>query len=187
MPPTGKSQDLTPDAKYPTSVSEVRPFDRFVTQLGFEAEIDSNSEEASSGTTAATVERILSAETEEEIWNAGDLVNVGGRDLADVEITINSFTVRWSQGNTTPSGEEIQSKFVDPNTGRGMYFLIAATRMETGEDVIFNTSAPDIVPKLIRFRDMGKLPLDCVIRARELGGGRKYLLLKPVPKRAVKG
>lgn len=179
-----ESKQVTP--KTGTVVAGPRPFDRFVGQMSMEAEIDMAEADANSGTTAATVERILAAETEEEIWNAGDLVNIGGRDIADVEITVTGFATRYSAGNQTPSGEEIQSKFMDAN-GRGMYLLVTAYRMEDGVEFVFNTSAPDIVPKLIRFRDMGKFPLNCVIRARELGGGKKYLLLKPVPKRAVKG
>jgi hypothetical protein len=168
------------------------PFSRFIRQLSLEAEIDSADNRGNTAT-LATVERILTAETE-DIWNAGDLANIGGRNLVDVEMTVTDFTVKYG------TRDDVESVFVD-NNGRKFFLLIQSTiigipttdaqefgrpPLEIGQEIVWNTSAPDIVPKLVAFRDRELFPLDCVIRALDLGSGKHYLRLKPVPKRAVR-
>lgn len=168
-------------------------FSRLVRQLSLEAEIDS-AESKGNASTIQTVERILTAENDEDIWNAGDLANIGGRNLVDVEMTVTDFTVKY--GNR----DDVESVFMDDN-GRKFFLLVQAAiigipstdaqefgrpPLEIGQEIVWNTSAPDIVPKLVAFRDRNKFPLDCVIRALDLGGGRHYLRLKPVPKRAMR-
>lgn len=177
-----QSQRMPAKREATGKIMELRPFHRLMQQMSLEAEID-QAETSEYGGTEATIDRIMSA-SEDEIWDAGDLANIGGRNLVDVEQTVYDFTVRWSSGNTTPDGEQIESKFRDGN-GRGMYLLVRSKRLDNGEEIVWNTSAPDIVPKLIRFRDLGNFPLSCVIRGTDLGGGRTYLRLKPVPKRVV--
>lgn len=167
-------------------------FDRFISQLSMTAEIDA-AENTGNAATLSTVERILSAEGD-DIWNAGDLANIGGRNLVDVEMTVTGYTVRI--GNR----DDVESIFTDRN-GRKMYLLISSTvigipatdpqefgrpPLEIGQEIVWNTSAPDVVPKLVAFYNRDKFPLDCVIRALDLGGGKHYLRLKPVPKRAVR-
>lgn len=169
------------------------PFQRLIRQISLEAEIDA-ADSKGSASTIATVERIMNAETDDDIWNAGDLANIGGRNLVDVEMQVTDFTVKY--GNR----DDVETVFTDGN-GRQFFLLVASTiigipdsdptefarpPLAIGDEIVWNTSAPDIVPKLIQFRDRGRFPLDCVIRALNLGGGKHYLRLKPVPKRAVR-
>lgn len=175
------------------TVTNPTAFQRLIRQISLEAEIDS-AESKGSAATIATVERIMNAENDDDIWNAGDLANIGGRNLVDVEMTVTDFTVRY--GNR----DDVESVFTDQN-GRKFYLLVTSTiigipatdpsefgrpPLAIGDEIVWNTSAPDIVPKLVSFRDRNKFPLDCVIRALDLGGGKHYLRLKPVPKRAVR-
>lgn len=127
------------------------------------------------------VVKILTAETEEEMWNADDLAQTGGRDLADVEQILLAYAVKWS---TNP---DIGSAFIDPDTGRRMYLLVRSARIETGDEFVWNTSAPLLVGKILWLADRDKLPANVVIRARDLGGGQQVLRLKPIPKRAIQG
>lgn len=170
------------------------PFSRLITKMAYEAEID-QSENRGNSATLNTINRIMDDSlTDDEIWNAGDLINIGGRNLVDVEQTVLDFTVKYG------ARDDIESIFVDSEE-RKFYLLVRSTidgipesdpseftrpPLEIGQELIWNTSAPDILPKLYQFRDRGKFPLACVIRALDLGGGKHYLRLKPVPKRAVR-
>jgi hypothetical protein len=151
-------------------------------KMSMTADIDSAE---SSGSTENTVEKIILAETEEEMWEADELGLIGGRDLVDKEMSVRSFLIRYSTSRTAPDGEAIQSAFVD-NQGRGMYLLVTSTLLENGEEIVWNTSAPAIVSKLVWLHENSKLPMECVIRGKDLGAGKTYLSLKPVPKRAVR-
>lgn len=168
------------------------PFSRLIRQLSLEAEIDS-ADSKGNASTIATIDRIMSAESDEDVWNAGDLANIGGRNLVDVEMQVTDFLVKY--GNR----DDVESVFMD--NGRKFFLLVTSTIIGVpasdaqefnrppliiGDEIVWNTSAPDVVPKLVSFRDRNKFPLDCVIRALDLGGGKHYLRLKPVPKRAVR-
>ncbi len=169
------------------------PFSRLIRQISLEAEIDAT-DSTGNASTIATVERIMTAVTDEDVWNAGDLANIGGRNLVDVEMQVTDFLVKY--GNR----EDVETVFRDDN-GRQFFLLVSSNiigipesdgqefgrpPLQIGDTIVWNTSAPDIVPKLVSFRDRNRFPLDCVIRALALGGGKHYLRLKPVPKRAVR-
>lgn len=168
-----KSQDLSPVAP--------RAFQRLVQQMSLTADIDSAEQ---SGNTENTVEKIVTAESEADMWEADELGLIGGRNIVDVEMRVLSYLIRFSNSRTSPSGEEIKSAFIDQQ-GRGMYLLVTSIKLETGEEFVWNTSAPAVVSKLIWLYEHGRLPMECVIRGKDLGGGQTYLSLKPVPKRAV--
>lgn len=121
--------------------------------------------------------KILTAATEEEMWDADELPQTGGRDLVDVEQEILAYVVKYSSNPT------IQSAFKDAN-GRAMYLLVRSARIETGEEFVWNTSAPLIVGKIFWLVNAEMLPAKVVIRGRDLGGGQTLLRLKPIPKRA---
>lgn len=162
-------------------VMEHAMFQRLLRDLSSRAEIDAT-ESRGDQATIATVEAILAAAEsgdETAIWEAGEFVNVGGRDLADIEQEVISFTVKF--GNR----DDVESVFMDTE-GRKFFLLITSRRLDTGEEFIWNTSAPDIVAKLIAFDRVGKLPLQCKIVAIPLGGGRTFLRLKPVPRRVTR-
>lgn len=120
-----------------------------------------------------SVEAILNAETEEEMWEADERGPLGGRNLPDVEQEIFDFTVKYSRD------AEMQTIFVTED-GKRMYLMVSARRLDTGEEIVWNTSAPLIVAKIFWLDQRNKFPYPCVIRATDLGGGKAVLKLKPV-------
>jgi hypothetical protein len=150
-------------------------FARMLSQM----EIEATSGDDDFGSPMITgVVGILEAETEEEMWDADDLDQTGGRDLVDVEQQIIAYAVKYS---TNPT---ISSVFKDSN-GRGMYLLIRSVRVEDGSEFVWNTSAPLLVGKIMWLVNREMLPAYVVIRAKELGADQKILRLKPMPRRAV--
>jgi len=132
--------------------------------------------------TVSSMLKILESATEDEMWEADELGQTGGRDLRDIEMEIRSYAVKWSAG-----GGDISSAFRDRESGRQMYILVKSVRLDNGEEFIWNTSAPLLVGKIFWLADRGMLPAQCVIRGTDLGAGAWLLKLKPIPKRAVQG
>lgn len=159
-------------------VSEVNALERLNKKLGFLCRMDADSPDTGR---INTIEAILSAESEEDFWNADEKVSTGGRDLQDVEIRILDFTVK--KGTDTGIKNNI---FRDPESGAALYLDVRAVRLDSGEEMVFNTSAPLVVAKILGLQERGMLPQDCVIRGTETANGT-VLKLKPVPKRAVPG
>jgi hypothetical protein len=127
-----------------------------------------------------SMQKILTAESEEDMWEADELDQTGGRDLGDIEQRILAYQIKYSMAMDS----DIKSAFID-SKGRGMYLLVRSARLDNGEEFVWNTSAPLIVGKILWLADRSKLPHECVIREVPLGGGRKVIKLKPVPRRAV--
>lgn len=158
----------------PAVIQETPP--AFIQLLG-QMEMEATAEEDDFGSPMVTgMVKILSAETEEEMWDADELDQTGGRDLADVEQTLMAYTIKYS---TNPT---ISSVFKD-SQGRGMYLLIRSARLDNGEVFVWNTSAPLLVGKIMWLANREMLPYSCVIRARDLGGGQALLKLKKIPQR----
>jgi hypothetical protein len=124
------------------------------------------------------VVKILESEEESEMWDADDLAQTGGRDLIDVEQRILAYAVKYSNNPT------IDSIFRD-SEGRRMYLLIRSTSLETGDEMVWNTSAPLLVGKIMWLAMRDKFPADVVIKAKDLGGGQAVLRLKQIPKRVT--
>lgn len=123
---------------------------------------------------------ILNADDEETMWDSASSGPPGGRDLVDVEMAITDFKVRLSKNN------EIDSPFMS-EAGESMYLLVTAVRLADGQEIVWNTSAPDLVMRLFWARDHGKLPghWECVIRGTNIGAGQVVLKLRPLPRRRI--
>jgi hypothetical protein len=189
-----KSSNSAVDQVMEGAIKPPTPFTRLLKQMELEGEVDA-AENKGSSATIQTVDRIMDDElSDDEIWSAGDLANIGGRNLVDVEQTVIDFIVKAGQR------EDIDSVFVN-SEGKKFYLLIRSVidgipesdptefmrpPLEIGQEIYWNTSAPDVVPKLFQFRNRDRFPLPCVIRALDLGSGKHYLRLKPVPKRATR-
>jgi len=170
MPKNGNSPEV------PSNTQASAPFRAFLQRMEIEASLDT---EGVNQLFIDGVTKILSAETEEEMWDADDLLQTGGRDLADVEQTIYSYEIKKSRN------PDIKSAF-KAEDGRYMFLLIRAGKMEDGTEFTWNTSAPYVVAKVLWLADHDRLPYDCVIKATDLGAGQAVLKLKPVPKRATR-
>lgn len=116
------------------------------------------------------LERILTAETAEQVWDADEYESTGGRDLTDVEQRIRGFSVH-------KGGEQYKSAL-------GYYIMVDSSRLDTGAEFIWNTGSPLIIGKLRWLEAHDMLPIDCVIKGTPTPNG-EVLKLRPVPKRAT--
>jgi hypothetical protein len=146
---------------------------------------------------------ILSAETEEEMWEADERGPLNFQHLAGCEIAIIDLSVKFSRN----SNASIVTPFVteDPRTGdkRKMYFLVTAVRLsDAGEKKIIrlpkvgevfqaNTSARYVSAKLWWFYSKGMIDsnaggqVECLVEETDLGDETAVLKLKRVPRRVV--
>jgi hypothetical protein len=119
---------------------------------------------------ASQLERILSADTEEEFWDATTYVSTGGRDLEDVEMSVKSFSVHKGTDQF--------------NSPLGHFIMVQAARLDNGAEFVWNTGSPLIIGQLRWLEAKQKLPADLVIKGTPTANGT-VLKLRPVPTRAV--
>ncbi len=179
MAPTAKNPKV-PDSHEGT-VSNMTPFEKFCRVMAGRATLDSAEKTVDYG----SIEAILTAETEEEMWTADDRGPLGGRDLAGVVQRVHEIEVKFSSDST------ISSPFFDPETGRNFYLLITSTReddskytgkrsdIKQGDKFQWNTSAPRLVSKLMWLEGHERLNQPIAIEAIDLGGGQHVLKLRP--------
>lgn len=151
------------------TVIAVKPHQRFVESLLRQAE--DNEGIHGKEVSLNQVDRILTAETETEIWDADEGGTVSGQDMVDIELEIQDFVV-------LKSGDEYDATL-------GVYVNITAIRLDTAETVIINTGADKIVTKLAVFKARGMLPIGGVIRGVKTANGT-MLKLRPLPPRALR-
>jgi hypothetical protein len=152
------------------AISRPDPLRRLIEAMALEATVDDEGESALE-ISADVVRSILEAGSLEEAFAAAEKGLTGGKEMTDVEMAVTDFHVKTGDG-----------KFKTP---LGHYMVVEATRLDTGEPVKFSTGAPNVVSLLWKARQEGRLPLECVIRARETRNG-ELLTLKLLAPRAVR-
>ena len=147
---------------------------------------------------------ILSAETEEELWEADNRAPLNFQHLAGCEIGILGFDVKFSRAGNNSS---IVTPFTwqdERGTDKKMYLLVSCVRLSdagaksiiklppVGEQFQANTSARYVVTKLWRAMTMGLIDektgkvLECMVEETDLGDGTGVLKLRPIPKRVMR-
>jgi hypothetical protein len=127
--------------------------------------------------TANQVDKIMAAETEDDIWDADSSGAISGMDLQDVILEVHSYDVAKSTKVSDDGGESLVNH----------YFLIQATRYDTKspEDIVVNCGAPLVMAKLDAFRakaaDVTDMKLMCVIKGTSTQGGNTVLRLARAP------
>lgn len=165
----GKSQVSTPASK----IIQKPPFERFVENLKAQAKLNAG---MVSGSEIAEhiIGKVLEAETLEEAFAAQDAGMKNGKDLVDVEITVREFEFLPSD-----------AKLAD-NSTLGVYARVVATDLSSGEEITFATGAPNVLTLLWKANQLDRLPLDCMIKAKDTANGQ-LLTLRLLPKRVVRG
>lgn len=180
---------LVPDDSTTGAISALPPHQRMIREMASMATL----EDAAERFLGDELDRILEAENESDMWESDDFPQYNAKVLSGCEIEIISFAVKFSRGDN----EEIQSVFVDPETGKQMYLLITATRLndtgknkrtmrlpEIGTEFVWNTSAPRIVTKFWWLLKNGHFDNHATVKARiegtDLGGGKSVEKLKPL-------
>jgi hypothetical protein len=150
-------------------IQAVKPHDRFRESLQRQAAAEQvyRADEVS----ASQIDRILSATTEEEIWESDEGGVVSSQDMEDIELHIRGYGI-------AESSSEYKSTL-------GVFALIDAVRMDTGEEVIVNTGSDLIISKLAMFKAHNLLPIEGVIKGTPTRSGGRLMRLKPIPKRAI--
>lgn len=119
---------------------------------------------------ADQVDNILTAETEDDIWDADEGGTTAAKDLTGVPLRIHSYDVVES------------GKF---KTDFGVYALLNATNLVTGADVRLNTGAPLVLAKLRAFEARELLPVDVIFEGIETASGNTVLKMRPYRRAAV--
>jgi len=153
-----------------TTSGAVERMAKFGQHLAGRAELD-RSEANGVEISAGIAEKILSAKSLDDVFEASESSLVGGRDLIDVEQRILGFDIR------TSDDPEKQN----PLTGN-TYLVVHAVRLSNGEPFDWNTSATSLVTMLYKFEQLEAFPIDVVIKQK---GQSNALTLKRVATRAV--
>jgi hypothetical protein len=179
-----------------TDMQPSSPFRRMITAMAQDATMET--ETPFTGDDDAALKAILTAETDDEIWDADERGPLGFRDLAGCEIAILDVQVKFSRTNNA----DMKTVFYSPDN-RQMYLLLTCTRLsvtgdedkkinlpDIGEVFQANTSARYLVAKIWTFYVRGRIrpsdgsQLECRVKAVDLGGDQAVLQLRPIPKRS---
>lgn len=162
-------------------------------------EMDATADVENAKFTGDNLNALLTAESEDEIWDADERGPLNFQHLADCEIAITDVQVKYSRGNNS----EIESPFITQD-GRKMYLLVNAYRLSdagekawlrlpaVGEMFQANTSAQFVTTKIWAFYskgyinpDTGKV-LETVVKEIDLGDNQAVIKLRPMPRRVVR-
>lgn len=137
-------------------------------KLELEATVDSKS------STYSIMERILAAETEEEIFDAQEAGSIGSKDHTLQPFRLQASGIEWKK-----SGQV----YIDQG-GFPYYALLHVTDIATGEELVINAGGPSVVSVLSNLlsldgdeRPIEKRPFE---RYREEGGRPLQFVPKPV-------
>lgn len=190
MPPKAQGGADVANATTGT-IQTASAFQLLVRKMASMAVLDSTSATRDSG---EDINRILEAETEQEMWDADELAKWNAQKLSGCDIQIVGFQVQFSPD----SDSDIKTPYIDPETHRQMFLLVDSFRItnngntkeynlpEPGELFTWNTSARAIVPKLFwmlahGWFDDGAKPVRLRIVGTPLAGGKSVEKLKPLP------
>lgn len=173
--------------------TKATPFQKMLRAMDMEATADAEDAQF----TGDNLNAILTAETEDEIWDADERGPLNFQHLADCEIAITDVRVKYSRGLNS----EIQTPFITPD-GRKMYLLVTAHRLSdagekswlrlppVGEDFQANTSAQFVTTKIWHFYHLGYISegkaLEAVVKEIDLGDNQAVLKLRPMPRRVIR-
>lgn len=175
------------------------PFQQMLRAMSFDAEAEDvtfNGDDLNA---------ILSAETEEELFESDNRPPLNFQHLAGCELSILDVSVKYSRAG---SNDDIQTPFTiadDKGRERKMYLMVSAVRLsdtgsmksvirlpEVGEVFQANTSARFVVAKLWRANTMGLInsdtgrSWDVLVDSTDLGGGQAVIKLAAIPKRVTR-
>lgn len=174
---------MAQNGKADVQVHSPKPFDTLIRRMSALASLDDGSPVSTD-----RLDKMLTAQTVDEIWQSGEQDSANSRTLAGVELVVDNFEVKFSRG-ALAGGEKITTPFVTTD-GRQMYLMVSATRISMsdkrpdiaiGERVEFNTSAPDVVLKLWRLRETDNLQWSASLRALSWAAGSRLASCAPCP------
>jgi hypothetical protein len=157
------STDVATDDALNGEVSTPTVHDKFAEYMALYAK--ANTRDAGDAQDSIS-ERLLTAESEEDIWDADEGEMPSAEDLVNIPIRIFSFDVLTSND----PGKQ------NARTGN-TYLVIHSARLDNGDMLDWNTSATLIVQKLMRMYNKGFLDpsankyLDAMVTSTRTGNG----------------
>jgi hypothetical protein len=161
------------DVIQPTTVTGPTPFDRWKENIEARARQTAKDGSRGSAIMRDQANKILSAETVEDVWDADDGGLVNGKSMVNVPIEIRGYEI-------AESGEEFRGGDVDVYVNMDCVVLEATDDYSPGDQVTINIGGLLVVTKLEMFKSLDAFPVQAVIRP----AGRA-LKLRPVGNRAV--
>jgi len=131
---------------------------------------------------AQQLDKILTAQTEQEIMEADMFGTHQGKDLEGLEIEIPEQEIRVAF--SSPEYEAPLDVYVQFNATALMEF--PTERIKVGDDIIISTGAPLVIGKLFTWRNGGMLPRRVLFTGNDAPQGR-VLKFGNIPNRAVSG
>jgi hypothetical protein len=193
MASKGDATQVDRNVTEPTAIIQQTPVQRMIRTMELEATADAET----SANDNADLNALLTAETDEELWDADERPPLNAQHLAGCDIQFIDVRVKYSRGNLVGNdGKTAQPTFVTTD-GKKMYLLVTAVRLSDpdtktavqlpaiGEEFEFNTSARYLTTKLFQFYLRGKINRDngqrltAFIRATGLEEGQAVLKLRP--------
>jgi hypothetical protein len=170
-----KGIKLMPKGNTPATREEDQtPLQRFARELVMRAEVEENIDAEATGDelTAIQVERILAAETDDELFEAMEFGGlVGLKDVPDgTVLEIQSFRI---------------VKGTDNKGKLGVYAAMQA-KGQNGEERGYDTSVPRIIAFLVQCERKELLPVTVQIATRNTNSGNTMVSLRKVPAHVVR-
>lgn len=180
-----QSGDVDRNVTVPASVATPTPFHRMIRAMDMEATVDESNFQV-----LDSINAILAAEEDEEIWDADEMGILNFQHLAGCDILITDVHVKYGA-----SVSDIVTPF--QYEGKKMYLLLTVIRTsketehpeirlpDPGEPFTVNTSATYIVPKVWAFYTKGRINPDtgaklaAYVKSISLDGGKAVIKLRP--------
>jgi hypothetical protein len=115
---------------------------------------------------AAIQERILLAETVEDVFAEADASAVGIENFVDVPHRITGFSLS-------------KSKFTEEGN-LPVFAVVEAINLDSGEEVTYSCSAASGLVQLWRFQELDAFPLDCSVKGKSTASGYTVLTYRPL-------
>jgi hypothetical protein len=197
MAPNGKTNAPAQQETLSGTIAKPTPFQIMIRAMAMDATADDGS------FSGDDLNAILSAETEDELWESDERPPLNFQHLAGCEIEILDFSMKFSRTNDP----KMKTPFVwvdEQDNSRKMYVIAKCVRLSdagdkklirlpgVGEVFEANTSARFVVTKMWRAMTMGLINanngkgLQCVVQETDLGDGQGVLKLRPIPTRSVR-
>lgn len=157
----------------------IRPADRYRAYM--RARAARMSGELGAEVTSQQIDKILTAETDEDIWNADAGGTIQAKDVIGLEVEIRSLSL-------IPSDRFEGSEYygsMDATVIGGPAEILTRSGLSVGEVFVLQTGADKILAKVRAFEAKDRLPIRALIAGTRTQSGFDVLTLKPLPERTV--
>jgi hypothetical protein len=166
------------------TVAAMRPADKYRLYMKQRAEIENK--DAGAMVMDTQVDNILTAETDEEVWDADLAGTIQARDVPGLEVRIHDLRPVESARDDIVSRTGYYASMNCTVLG-GPADMLTRNGLALGQDCVLQTGAELIISKVRVFEARDKLPIDAVITAIKTASGNDVLKIRPLPARVMPG